>query len=109
MQISREVALNRLDFKALKRGDGLRLVAVLVMVAGIRRSFVANLNKGLRVEQALLDCSSLRRLAFAHRAWARIRKVNGLKDPAPCVGAGDHNNTKFNPVFRGMVRSRGRH
>jgi len=32
--------------------------------------------------------------------------VNGLKCPAP-MGAGGHNNTKFNPVFRGMVRQCG--
>ena len=40
--------------------------------------------------------------------WAKYRAaspegVNGRKCPAP-MGAGGHNNTKFNPVFRGMVR-----
>ena len=43
--------------------------------------------------------------------WAKSRTggrkgVNGLKCPAP-MSAGGHNNTKINPVFRGMVRPRG--
>jgi hypothetical protein len=42
------------------------------------------------------------------KGWAQSRTAgrkgtNGLKCPAP-MSAGGHNNTKINPVFRGMVR-----
>jgi hypothetical protein len=42
------------------------------------------------------------------KGWAKCRTAgrkgtNGLKSPAP-KSAGGHNNTKINPVFRGMVR-----
>jgi hypothetical protein len=41
--------------------------------------------------------------SYLHPLWA---KLPGLERPQIClrVKAGGHNNTKLNPVFRGMVR-----
>ncbi len=64
-------------------------------------SFLSAQNKELPVTWVLLCLKALVRTSRA--LWGGVRRGrNGHKFPCQ-VGMGGHNNTKINPVFRGMI------
>jgi len=108
MQISVERTLERCDLESLKPGLGFRFEPVLAMVPNAilcRMSGKKHENKRENKVAVTNGSGMLRPLSEATGTPAGIERLTVL-NILHRVGAGGHNNTKVNPVFRGMVRFR---